>query len=113
MERQAMIRNRILGAGLVVVMAGPAYAQVSESRIRELIAQAAAQSGAAMPAPATQTQTPAGQRPTVRLSLDDAVKAALDRNLDIAVQRLNPEINDIAYASVAAVYHPNLTSTIG
>ena len=31
-----------------------------------------------------------------RLTLDDAVKFALDRNLDIAVQRLNPEINDIA-----------------
>ena len=40
-------------------------------------------------------------RPVVHLSLDDAVKAALDRNLDIAVQRLNPEITDIAYASIS------------
>src|SRR4029079_10196264 len=44
--------------------------------------------------------------------LDDAVKFALDRNLDIAVQRLNPQINDIAIASLRAVYHPTLTSTI-
>ena len=46
------------------------------------------------------------------LTLDEAVKFALDRNLDIAVQRLNPEINDIAVASINSVYHPSLTSTI-
>ncbi len=49
----------------------------------------------------------------VQLTLDDAVKLALDRNLDIAVQRLNPEINDIAIASMASFYHPTLTSTVG
>ena len=43
----------------------------------------------------------------VALTLDDAVKFALERNLDIAVQRLNPEINDIAYASIKSVYHPS------
>ena len=42
-----------------------------------------------------------------RSRLDDAVKFALDRNLDIAVQRLNPEINDIAYASIKSIYHPS------
>jgi outer membrane protein TolC len=47
----------------------------------------------------------------IRLTLDDAVKFALDRNLDIAVQRLNPQINDIAIASIRTVYHPSLTST--
>src|SRR6185369_9252548 len=51
-------------------------------------------------------------RPVVTLTLDDAVKFALERNLDIAVQRLNPEINDIAVASIQSVYHPSLTSTV-
>jgi outer membrane protein TolC len=37
--------------------------------------------------------------------------SSLDRNLDIAVQRLNPEINDIAIANIRTVYHPALTST--
>ena len=46
------------------------------------------------------------------LTLDEAVKLALDRNLDIAVQRLNPEINDIAVASIQSVYNPALTSTV-
>jgi outer membrane protein TolC len=91
--------------------------QVSDARIRELIKQAAAQTGSAQTTPpGTQTQTVSAtgdNRPIVRLTLDDAVKAALERNLDITVQRLNPEINDIAYSSIASVYHPNLTSTIG
>ena len=48
----------------------------------------------------------------MRLTLDEAVKFALERNLDIAVQRLNPEINDIAIASISSVYHPSLTSIV-
>jgi outer membrane protein TolC len=89
--------------------------QVSDARVRELIKQAAAQTGTGQtPGPGTQTASAAGDnRPIVRLTLDDAVKSALERNLDIAVQRLNPEINDIAYASIASVYHPSLTSLIG
>ena len=89
-----------------------ARAQVSETRIRELIKQAQD--------PASRLQAPslpsaggtADNRPVVALTLDDAVKFALDRNLDIAVQRLNPEINDIAYASIKSIYHPSLTSLI-
>jgi outer membrane protein len=92
-------------------VATPARAQVSETRIRELIKQAAdAASRQQVPA-----MTPSGapdSRPVVGLTLDDAVKFALDRNLDIAVQRLNPEINDIAYASIKSVYHPSLTSLL-
>jgi len=93
-------------------LASPARAQVSEIRIRELIKQAQD--------PASRLQVPTmpsqggngDNRPVIALTLDDAVKFALDRNLDIAVQRLNPEINDIAYASIKSIYHPNLTSLI-
>jgi len=92
--------------------AAPALAQVSDARIRELIKQATD--------PSSRLQTPATAQPAatgdtrqaVPLTLDDAVKFALDRNLDIAVQRLNPEINDITYASVRSIYNPALTSTI-
>jgi len=91
--------------------------QVSDARIRELIKQAAAQAGGSQTTPSgTQTQTvsaPGDNRPIVRLTLEEAVKSALERNLDITVQRLNPEINDIAYASIASIYHPSLTSTVG
>ena len=93
-------------------LATPARAQVSDARIRELITQAADPAGRLRtPATAQPGSTP-DNRPVVAITLEDAVKFALERNLDIAVQRLNPEINDIAYASIKSVYHPNLTSTL-
>ena len=86
--------------------------QISEARIRELIAQAA-ERVAHGNVDVQQTNQPSGAtKPTVRLTLDEAVKFALDRNLDIAVQRLNPEINDLAVASIRSIYHPALTSTV-
>jgi outer membrane protein len=98
----------------------PAAAQqrTSELRIQELIreaAQIAASGQTATPTTAQQggqTTAPAAAAPKVPLTLDEAVKLALDRNLDIAVQRVNPEISDLAVATVQAVYLPNLTSTL-
>lgn len=106
--------KRIALIGLLIGAAtynAPIRAQVSEARIRELVKQAADNAAREMPQ-VPQTQAAGQARPVVRLSLEDAVKFALDRNLDIAVQRLNPEINDIAVASISSVYHPALTSTV-
>ncbi|MBI3490937.1 MAG: TolC family protein, partial [Acidobacteria bacterium] len=114
-----MTRNgiiSILTAALVCAsVATPARAQqMSEARIRDLIKQAADRTAKRDSGDAPQTAAAAAgaDRPIVRLTLDDAVKFALDRNLDIAVQRLNPQINDIAIASIRSVYHPSLTSTV-
>jgi len=117
-----MIRNRTIStlttAVALVAFGGaatPARAgQVSDARLRELIKQAAdrastGDAGAQQPVAAAAGDT----RPVVRLTLEEAVAFALERNLDIAVQRLNPEINDIAIASISSVYHPSLTSTVG
>jgi outer membrane protein len=107
--------KRIGLVGLIVAglaLATPAHAQISEARIQELIKQAADSVAREMPqVPSTQAANQA--RPKVSLTLEDAVKFALERNLDIAVQRLNPEINDIAIASIRSVYHTSLTSTLG
>jgi outer membrane protein len=113
-----MIRNRstwtltaALGLAGLGGVATPARAQVSETRIHELIKQAAervASGSADVPQPAAPTET----RPVVRMTLDEAVALALDRNLDIAVQRLNPEISDIAVASALTVYHPVANATL-
>src|SRR5439155_8347059 len=84
----------------------------SEARIQELIRQAAERAGTSV---ARRTQSAGPQtdaRQTVRLSLDDAVKFSLDRNLDIAVQRLSPQLNDLTVASARAAYRPVTTSTI-
>jgi outer membrane protein len=97
----------------------PAAAQqrASEAHVQELIREAAkiAASGQTS-APTTAQQggqtTAPGAGPKVSLTIDDAVKLALDRNLDISVQRLNPEISDLAVASARALYFPSLTSTV-
>jgi outer membrane protein TolC len=94
-------------------LAAPAHAQqISDARIHELIVQAADRVAHGQLDAGQQPAATGTPRPKVSLTLDDAVKFALDRNLDIAVQRLNPEINDLSYAGIRAVYHPVLTSLL-
>jgi outer membrane protein len=117
MTRNGTISTFMTAAALLAlsgVATSARAGQISEARIRELIKQAAERAGTGDPSTQQPVSTAAGQeRPLVRLTLDEAVTFALERNLDIAVQRLNPEINDIAVASISSVYHPSLTSTIG
>ncbi len=47
------------------------------------------------------------------LSLDDAIERALDRNLDIAVQRINPLVQDLGIASANAAFLPLFQSGFG
>jgi outer membrane protein TolC len=49
--------------------------------------------------------------PVTPLSADDAVRRALERNLDIQVQRLEPQLLDLQVASLWANYRPSLTSS--
>lgn len=69
---------------------------------------------AALLAPAAlHAQTPLATRPVAELRMEDAVQRALDRNLDIAVERLNPQTFDLSIAGLEANYRPTLTSTVG
>jgi outer membrane protein len=95
--------------------------KISDQRISELIREAALRAGvepaavaAPRPAQGVAGQGVPGQAtlPVVRLSLDDTIKLALDRNLDISVQRLNPQTFDFSLASLRAIYKPTLTSTL-
>ena len=89
--------------GLAVTPA-PALAQqrASDEHVRDLAQQAARLVASGQTSALTTAQqggqdtAPAADRKW-RCTLDDAVKLALDRNLDIAVQRLNPQISDLAY----------------
>ena len=74
--------------------------ELLEARITKLVEQAASE------------QTPPAAR-TVRLTLDEAVSRALENNLDIAVQQLNPQIADLDIASAQAAFSPTFDSTIG
>ena len=54
---------------------------------------------------------PAG-RPMRQLSVDEAVTLALEQNLDLRVERLNPLIQDLSIAEARSVYTPTLTTTL-
>jgi outer membrane protein len=56
------------------------------------------------------TPAPGGVR---ELRLADVVQLALEKNLDIAVERLNPQSVDLQIASVKNQYRPVASSTIG
>jgi outer membrane protein TolC len=85
-------------------------APVSDDRVRELLALVRQQQPGAPAAPQAATPAqPAGRA----LSLEEAVALALERNLDIAVQRMNPRTYDLSVQALKAAYLPNLTSTIG
>jgi len=91
---------------------GKGDSRITDAYIADLIKDAAQRAGATPGAPSTQAQTTSDAPPTVQLTVDDAIKLALDRNLDIAVQSLNPSTFDYAYANLAAAYRPTLTSLI-
>ena len=54
---------------------------------------------------------PAG-RPVRHLSVDEAVTLALEQNLDLRVERLNPLIEDLSIAEARSVYAPTLWTTL-
>src|SRR5262245_35827178 len=46
-----------------------------------------------------------------RLSIDDAVKLALEQNLGIRIQRIDPQISDVGVAQAKAFWTPNLSTS--
>src|SRR2546429_3104140 len=61
-------------------------------------------------------QTPTNSTPaaaaTLRLTADEAVKMALDHNVDLAADRLDPQIGDTRVAAAASVYRPTFNTTV-
>ena len=45
------------------------------------------------------------------LTMEDAIERALHRNLDIAVERLNPQLQDLSIAEASAAFTPNFSSS--
>jgi len=120
-----MLRNSTLGLSCAASIAAltfsstPAFAQqrVSDAHVQELIREAAKLAANGQTSTPTTAQqggqtTAPGAGPKVSLTIEDAVKLALDKNLDIVVQRLNPEINDLSIATARAAFFPSLTSTV-
>jgi outer membrane protein len=89
--------------------AGPDPQQVTDERLRELMTQAMTQ--AQGQSPAAEPLLP-GPGIGVELTVDEAVARALERNLDIAVERLAPQTFEFSLAALRATYRPALTSTL-
>lgn len=106
-------------AATVALPPTPAHAQsrsmeTSDARVAELLRLVAGQ----QPAPA-QPGTPvvpgsaAPVSTDLPLKIDDAVAMALEKNLDIAVERLNPTAFDFSLKALRAQFNPALTGTLG
>jgi outer membrane protein len=65
-----------------------------------------AQAGSA----AAQSMVPQG--PVRRLSIDEAVALALEQNLDLQVERLNPQVQDYAISVARSNWVPNFQSSV-
>jgi len=67
----------------------------------------------ARPAPVTSgaAQDPGPGTSSVRISVDDAVKMAIENNLGIRAEQLNPQIQTYGVAQARAAYAPTLFST--
>jgi outer membrane protein TolC len=64
-------------------------------------------------APIAQGVTGARHGPMRQLTLDEAVQLALEQNLDLQVERINPSIQDENVALARAAFVPTLLSDIG
>jgi outer membrane protein len=116
MELEMLGRSFIAAASFVVFGAGAAFAQTSASdtaRTEALIKQAVERCAAGRETARAQNPLDAAGAATVPLTLEDAVRRAVDNNLEIAVERLNPQTFDFTLASLRANYNPSATSTLG
>ena len=95
------IRRRLISIPMLVLAATTAGAQTTTDGIVGLATLATARLAAA--------QTP-GSGPGVDLTLEEAIARALERNLDIAVERLNPQVIDLTLAQQQSAYRPTLSS---
>jgi outer membrane protein TolC len=104
-----------LTALTIALGSSTAFAQSAEQQRLDDIAREAARQFAEARSPLEQTRPTNPAQPGVRveLTLDEAVKRALERNLDIAVERLNPQTFDWTLASLARTYQPTLNSNFG
>src|SRR5687767_3089631 len=115
-------RKLAVSASLVLLMSGIGQAQTpatEKARTETLVQQALERYDAGIEAAARTraAQTPQSgaftDGPSVPMTLEDAVRHAIDNNLDIVVERLNPQTFDLTLAGLYAAYHPTATSRYG
>jgi outer membrane protein len=94
--RASIARRAVAGAALAVFVSGTAVSAFGQT-------------------PRTQTAAPTPTSTTVQataISMDEAVRMALENNLNIQVEKLNPQIAVLGIARANAAYAPTLFSTV-
>ena len=101
----------IITCALIVFVSIPVSAQTRLKLPPNLFAAGQAAAGQTPPSqPPVRPPDPGG--PRVSLTLEDAVKRALENNLDIAVQRIGLQTYDVDIASIRSVYSPTVSSLV-
>ncbi|HXG90252.1 MAG TPA: TolC family protein [Vicinamibacterales bacterium] len=105
------------GSQAQIELGNPTEPQTQETLVRDALARYQAgldaiKNGAAGTAMSIANQV-AISRPIRELRLSEVVALALEKNLDIAVERLNPQAIDFQIAGLRNAYQPLATSTIG
>jgi outer membrane protein len=112
----------LLAALLVIPQVASAQASsktttgADPARVRELVALARSnfeegQAGEATPQQKS-LEDRALARPVMTLTVDEAVKRALDNNIELSVERLNPILQDMSWQLIRAAYTPTFGSTL-
>jgi len=92
--------TRVAAIALAIVATSvSAFGQSGQFHITEGVIQAAAGQAASQP-----------QERTRPLSIDEAVKLALEQNLGIQIQRIDPQISDVGISQARSFWAPQLTS---
>ena len=107
--RQSLYRFRAVALACALALpATTAFAQSGQVHFDSpALAQAAQRAG-------QQIQDPpeAGTETVRQLTMDEAVQLALEQNLGIRIQRLDPQIQDTGIAQAQSFWAPNLSSAI-
>ena len=102
--------------GLLSLAAPPASGQArfTNAALQAALRDAGAQapSGAAARQPGAQASPPQAEPQTRRLTMEEAVKLALENNLGIRISRFNPQVEDLTVLQAQAAWSPTLTNTL-
>ncbi|MFB3853926.1 MAG: TolC family protein [Vicinamibacterales bacterium] len=100
------------GAAAVLCLGAPALAQPATQPSRQAPAALQGQVFIGM-GPAAQESAAALARETIQLTLDEAVRRALENNPDLAVVRLGTEVEAARVSESQGAFRPVLSTTVG
>jgi outer membrane protein len=104
--RASIGRSAVAGAGVLLFASGMSVSAFGQTPQTPTVSP----QPAASRQPAAQTPSPVANGTPV--SMEEAVRMALENNLGIQSERLNPEISSLAVARAAGVYAPSLISSL-